>query len=128
VLPAELRDRMGVGQPVDRPGDQWGAPEVCVCGHLVAAHTGAAAVLGDYQNGAGTADPNELSLCAARLADALSRVLAVLDDCDQAAAQFPAAAVQLAQIHLVIEAFDWETDDRQYALEQIDQIVNGGAA
>jgi len=40
ALLAELRDRMGVGEPVDRPGDQWGAPEVCVCGHLVAAHTG----------------------------------------------------------------------------------------
>ena len=34
------------------------------------------------------------------------------------------AAAQLAEIRLVLEAFDWETDDRQYALEQIDDIVN----
>ena len=26
----------------------------------------------------------------------------------------------------MLEAFDWETDDRQYALEQIDGIVSGG--
>jgi hypothetical protein len=31
----------------------------------------------------------------------------------------------LAQIRLVLGAFDWETDDRRYALEQIDDIVNG---
>jgi hypothetical protein len=37
-------------------------------------------------------------------------------------------AGQLAQIRLVLEAFDWETDDRQYALEQIDDIVNRGQA
>jgi hypothetical protein len=34
-------------------------------------------------------------------------------------------ASQLAQVRLVLEAFDWETDDRQYALEQIEDIVNG---
>ena len=51
-------------------------------------------------------------------------VLAVLDEGDQAAALFPAAAAQLAEIRLVLEAFDWETGDRQYALEAIDDIVN----
>jgi len=33
----------------------------------------------------------------------------------------------LAQVRLVLDAFGWETDDRQYAREQIDDIVNGGA-
>jgi hypothetical protein len=37
-------------------------------------------------------------------------------------------AGQLAQVRLVLGAFDWETDDRQYALEQIDDIVNRGQA
>ena len=94
---------------------------------LAGRRTAATAVLADYLNGAGTADPDALSMAAARLADALARLLAVLDDGDQAAAQFPAAAAQLAEVRLVFAAFDWETDDRQYALEQIDQIVNGDA-
>ena len=34
---------------------------------------------------------------------------------------------QLAEIRLALDAFCWETDDRQYALEQIDDIVNRGA-
>ena len=94
---------------------------------LAARRTAARAVLGDYTRGAGTADPIDLSMWAARLADMLGIILAILDDGDQAAAQFPAAAAQMAEIRLVLEAFDWETDDRQYALEQIDQIVNGDA-
>jgi hypothetical protein len=61
---------------------------------LAARRTAARAVLGDYLNGPGTADPDELSLCAARLADALSHVLAVLDEGDQAAAQFLGATSQ----------------------------------
>jgi hypothetical protein len=98
-----------------------------VSAELAARRTAAKAVLGDYVNGAGTADPIELSLWAARLADMLGHILAILDESDQAAAQFPAAAAQLAEIRLVLEAFDWETDDRQYALEQIGEIVNVGA-
>jgi hypothetical protein len=99
-----------------------------VSAELAVRRTAAAAVLAGYLNGAGTADPDELSLQAARLADSLGHILAVLSDGDRAAAQFPGAAVQLAEIRLVLEAFDWETDDRQYALEQIDDIVSGGAA
>jgi hypothetical protein len=95
-----------------------------VSAELAARRAAARAVLRDYVNGAGTADPNELSMWAARLADMLGVILAILDDGDRAAAQFPAAAVQLADIRLVLEAFDWETDDRQYALEAIDDIVN----
>jgi hypothetical protein len=36
------------------------------------------------------------------------------------------AAAQLDQIRLVLASFDWETDDRQYALEQVEEIVRGG--
>jgi hypothetical protein len=32
---------------------------------------------------------------------------------------------QLAAIRGVFEVFDWETDDRQYALEAIEQILTG---
>ncbi len=37
------------------------------------------------------------------------------------------AAGQLAAIRAIFEVFDWPTDDRQYALEGIEQIVKGGA-
>jgi hypothetical protein len=33
---------------------------------------------------------------------------------------------QLAEIKLVLDAFDWEVSDRQYALEAIDDIIRGG--
>lgn len=92
---------------------------------LAARRTAAAAVLAGYTGTAGTADRDALSMAAARLADALGRLLAVLNEGDRAAAQFPTAGVQLAEIRLVLDAFDWETSDRQYALEQIDDIVNG---
>ena len=90
---------------------------------LAARRTAAAAALADYQNGAGTADPEALSLWAYRLASMLGLLLAELDAAGQAAVQSPAAA-QLAEIRLVLEAFDWESGDRQYALEQIDDVVN----
>ena len=32
---------------------------------------------------------------------------------------------QLAEVRAVLAAFDWEHDDRQYALEKIDRIVTG---
>jgi hypothetical protein len=34
---------------------------------------------------------------------------------------------KLAAVRDVLSAFDWESDDRQYALEEIDRIVTGGA-
>jgi len=34
-------------------------------------------------------------------------------------------AEKLAEVRAVLDAFDWTTDDRQYALEQIEDIVNG---
>jgi hypothetical protein len=36
-------------------------------------------------------------------------------------------SVKLAAVRDVLAAFDWECDDRQYALEEIDRIVMGGA-
>ena len=35
-------------------------------------------------------------------------------------------AAQLAEVRAVLAAFDWEFDDRQYALEKIERIVTGG--
>lgn len=35
-------------------------------------------------------------------------------------------ARQLAEVRAVLAAFDWEFDDRQYALEAIERIVTGG--
>jgi hypothetical protein len=99
-----------------------------VSAELAARRTAAAAVLADYQRAGGGMDIADLALWAARMADMLGHVLAVLDEGDQAAVQFPAAAVQLAEIRLVLDAFDWETDDRQYALEQIDDIAKRGQA
>jgi hypothetical protein len=37
------------------------------------------------------------------------------------------AAAKLAEVRAVLAAFDWEHDDRQYALEEIERIVTGGA-
>jgi len=34
-------------------------------------------------------------------------------------------AALLAEIRAVFAAFDWESDDRQYALERIERIVDG---
>jgi hypothetical protein len=87
---------------------------------LAARRTAAAAVLGDYIRAAPGADVADRALWAARLADMLAAVLGALD--------VPAAgtAEQLEEIRLVLEAFDWEMDDRQLALEEIDRIVSGG--
>lgn len=93
---------------------------------LAARRAEAAAVLAGYTGSAGTADPGALSMAADLLAGALGDLLAVLDEGDQAAAQFPAAAAQLAEIRLVLDVFDWESDDRQLALEAIADIVEGG--
>ena len=34
-------------------------------------------------------------------------------------------SAKLAAVRDVLSAFDWEHDDRQYALEEIDRIVGG---
>lgn len=91
---------------------------------LAARCTAAAAVLADYQRSAAEgADVADRAVWAARLADMLTSVLGGLD---AALAPQSPVATQLEEIRLVLEAFDWATDDRQYALEQIGQIVSGG--
>ena len=93
-----------------------------VSAELAARRTAAAAVLADYAEACTSgADVADRALWAARLADMLTLLLGDL-------ATSPAGpAEQLEEIRLVLEAFDWETDDRQYALEQIDGIVHQGA-
>lgn len=86
---------------------------------LAARRTAAAAVLADFRRALATTPPGNghgMHYWATRLADHLGQVLDAPAD--------PAAG-QLAQIRLVLDAFDWEHDDRQYALEQIDDILRG---
>jgi hypothetical protein len=54
---------------------------------------------------------------AAELRRQLGQVLDVIGD--------DAGAGQLAAIRAVLARFDWERDDRQYALEEIDRIAGG---
>lgn len=97
---------------------------------LEARRTAAAAALGDFrrEDDAFVADDSytlpvpDYARWASRLATELSNVLAQLAD----ETRSPAAG-QLAQIRLVLAAFNWEIDDRQYVLEQIDDIVHGDA-
>ena len=97
---------------------------------LAARRTAAAAVLADFKRAtdAYLDDPvkaaprPDYSMWAWRLSSELRSVLQRLDDED--GEQGPAA--QFAEVRAVLEAFDWETDDRQYALEKINAIVNRG--
>jgi hypothetical protein len=91
-----------------------------VSAEQAARRTAAAAVPTDYQRAMVGADVADRALWAGRLADMLALLL------DGQDAPPAGAAEQLEEIRLVLEAFDWETDDRQYALEQIDDIVNRG--
>jgi len=101
-----------------------------VSAELAARRTAAAAVLADFKRAtdAYLDDPvkaaprPDYSMWAWRLSSELRSVLQRLDD---EAAPLPAAAAQLAEVRALLEAFDWETGDRQYALEHIDDIVNG---
>jgi hypothetical protein len=91
---------------------------------LAARRTAAAAVLTDYQRSAAEgADVADRALWAARLADMLCLVLAEFDAGDRADGEPPAAA-QLAEIRPVLADAERVADNRQYALEQIDDIVN----
>ena len=91
---------------------------------LAARRTAAAAVLADFGRYAsgevfsanGIADWQTAAL---RLAAELRSVL------DQLGSETPGAAEQLAAIRAIFDVFDWETDDRQYALEAIEQILLG---
>jgi hypothetical protein len=99
-----------------------------VSAELSARRTAAAAVLADFRSEYGKflADPVNLRapdypVWVLRLAAELGSVLQRLE----AEAAEPGPAAQLAEVRAVLDAFDWEGDDRQYALEKIDGIVNG---
>jgi hypothetical protein len=63
--------------------------------------------------------PSLLMREVAELRRVLGQVLGVL-------AERQAETRQLAGIRAVLAAFDWEFDDRQMALERIEQIATGG--
>jgi hypothetical protein len=63
-----------------------------------------------------TLPPSRLMAECAELRRLLGQVLAVL-------AERQAQTRQLAGIRAVLDAFDWEFDDRQLALERIEQIA-----
>jgi hypothetical protein len=54
---------------------------------------------------------------AARLADAVRQLLDVIEQDGDAG--------KLAEIRAILDGFDWERDDRQYALERIEMIAGG---
>jgi hypothetical protein len=63
--------------------------------------------------------PTLLMREVAELRRLLGQVLAVLGERQD-------EGRQLAEVRAVLAAFDWEFDDRQYALEHIERIVTGG--
>jgi hypothetical protein len=63
--------------------------------------------------------PTLLMRECAELRRLLGQVLAVL-------AERQDEARQLAQVRQLLADFDWEFDDRQYALEAIERIATGG--
>ena len=73
------------------------------------------------QRGVEQLPPTLLMRECAELRRLLGQVLAVL-------AERQDGARQLAEVRGVLAAFDWEFDDRQYALEHIERIVAGGTS
>jgi hypothetical protein len=99
-----------------------------VSAELAARRTAAAAVLADWLREwhRYLGDPvnnraPDYPVWAPRLSGMLALVLDGLAVDDTSAAQ-------LARVRQVLAAFDWETGDRQYALEKIDGIVNRSQA
>jgi hypothetical protein len=65
-------------------------------------------------------DPsNPWPLAASALARTARQLLEIVGD-------LTGGARQLAEVRALLAAFDWEHDDRQYALEAIERIVTGG--
>jgi len=60
-----------------------------------------------------------------RLSAELRHLAGEMDGVLEAQQQAAAQAGKLAAIRGVLDAFDWEHDDRQYALEAIERIVAG---
>jgi hypothetical protein len=87
---------------------------------LAARRTAAAAVLADFRAEVARSPLSQppAGSWAYRLAIAVDNLLEVM-------LPAPAAVAQLAEVRAVLDAFDWEHSDRQYALEQIEQIVSG---
>lgn len=86
---------------------------------MAARRTAAAAVLADFRSAAlDGLQAGAFEQWALRLATELRSLLEQLDTDPEAG--------HLEQIRLVLDAFDWEHDDRQYALEQIDDILRSG--
>lgn len=88
---------------------------------LAARRTAAAAALGDFRRAvlaglAGGADPDWASW-AHRLGCELSALI------DMTWPEPGTDTAALAAVRAVLDAFDWDTDDRQLALERIDQIA-----
>ena len=71
------------------------------------------------QRGVEQMPPTLLMREVAELRRLLASVLGVL-------AERQAETRQLAEIRAVLAAFDWEFDDRQIALERIEQLAAGG--
>jgi hypothetical protein len=91
-----------------------------VSAELNARRTAAAAVLGDYRAALvsaplGSPPGREWML---RLASVLEDLLAAHDETGR----------RLDAIRAVLARFDWELDDRQYALEAIERVADGGQA
>jgi hypothetical protein len=59
------------------------------------------------------------------LAGCEPQMCAVIAGIISRAADASPAAAQLAEVRAIFDTFDWATDDRQYALEEIENIVNG---
>lgn len=79
---------------------------VCACGHPRRVHN--AVVAGGARGFCHECEPGGCGRCT-----------------PAAAGTGGQADAQLAGVRQVLGGFDWETGDRQYALEKIDQIVNG---
>ena len=78
----------------------------------------------DYLHGARQRDvqhlpPTRLMVEVAETRHQLAQILAVVGALEDAAGK-------LKEIRAVFEAFNWEFDDRQLALEAIERIVAGG--
>ena len=85
-----------------------------------ARRTAAAALVADFRaEQARTPVSRPIDSWALRLALTVEQLLAVADD--RAAED----GRRLAAIRAVFDVFDWSTDDRQYALEEIERIVLG---
>jgi hypothetical protein len=96
---------------------------------LAARATAAETVLADFRADLASApltSPPPMATWALRLSGALNDLLAGLSRAEPDTASLDAG--RLAAIRGVLDAFDWEHDDRQYALERIEEIAEAPAA